>query len=511
MKVGVQILWNVIPICGTCKITCLMGRHLTRGDSENPSQKGLILTREYGKTTIERLKSKWNSVEFWSVAKRCREGHLVRRDSLQQERTRISWIFEKVQRVRGDSWRSWRKTQNPLTVTTRCGRTTCAHLLPTFHILRIFLEHATEIWSQTRRRHGRSRCKHIDIENIYDRHSSSRSSSWKRLCGKFTFHPKSAWANIETVKRIKKEIQGISVINWKRQTWHRTTFLLIRQFSYQMRKPTCSPTQYCVWEGSVEIPSKFGRRRSIGFRIHFKIESWIESMASRWSSSGKISQDYHIADHRRDSKHADWNKARIRAIPRTDRLRDTVQRHRMERTRKQRIVDCEFLQFNRICEKFRRTDIGRFSGHNYFRQSAQYLRSSSGHVWRASLGNLQMFERVQGETRSTERFGDHGNANRIVVHKSNLFDRWERTGRYCCTIMNENSKIFQFIFKWPNSAPMQVSRRLLKKDSISRHLMTLNLTDWKVHVESTHYFEVINHPKWKDGSVETQRSVQFCM
>ena len=66
--------------------------------------------------------------------------------------------------------------------------------------------------------------------------------------------------------------------------------------------------------------------------------------------------------------------------------------------------------------------------HNHFRQSAQYLRSSSGYVWRASLRNLQMF-RGYGETRSTERFGDHGNANRIVDNKWNPSDRWESTGR----------------------------------------------------------------------------------
>ena len=27
MKVGGQILWNVVPICKTFKISCLMGRH----------------------------------------------------------------------------------------------------------------------------------------------------------------------------------------------------------------------------------------------------------------------------------------------------------------------------------------------------------------------------------------------------------------------------------------------------------------------------------------------------
>ena len=79
-----------------------------------------------------------------------------------------------------------------------------------------------------------------------------------------------------------KEIQGIF---GKGQL-----FILTRQFSYQMQKPKYSPTQYCVWEGSLKIPSKHGKRRLIGFRINFKKDNWIESMWSRWSSSGQISQ-----------------------------------------------------------------------------------------------------------------------------------------------------------------------------------------------------------------------------
>ena len=42
---------------------------------------------------------------------------------------------------------------------------------------------------------------------------------------------------------------------------------------------------------------------------------------------------------------------------------------------------------------------------------------------KSQLGKSPNVQRVHGETRSTERFGDHGNANRIVVNKSNLFDR----------------------------------------------------------------------------------------
>ena len=38
MKNGGRIPWSVTALCGTYKISCLMGRHLTRGDSENHSK-----------------------------------------------------------------------------------------------------------------------------------------------------------------------------------------------------------------------------------------------------------------------------------------------------------------------------------------------------------------------------------------------------------------------------------------------------------------------------------------
>ena len=41
---------------------------------------------------------------------------------------------------------------------------------------------------------------------------------------------------------------------------------------------------------SVKIPSKLGRRRSIGFRIQFNVETWIESSESM-EFEWKISQD----------------------------------------------------------------------------------------------------------------------------------------------------------------------------------------------------------------------------
>ena len=118
-----------------------------------------------------------------------------------------------------------------------------------------------------------------------------------------------------------------------------------------MQKLTYSPTQYCVWEGSVKIPSKLGRRRSIDIRIHFNIENWIESMRSRWSSSGKFPRIHYIANLRQDSQHDDCTKMWVWAVPKTNHLHVHVQRHYTVRKRKQIIVHCEFPQCIKICKK----------------------------------------------------------------------------------------------------------------------------------------------------------------
>ena len=63
-----------------------------------------------------------------------------------------------------------------------------------------------------------------------------------------------------------------------------------------------------------------------------------------------------------------------------------------------------------------------------FLQSGQYLQSSSGHVWRISLGGIQKLKGY-GETRSARESGNHGNATRNVDNKSNFSDWPKSTGK----------------------------------------------------------------------------------
>ena len=191
--------------------------------------------------------------------------------------------MQKGTRVRG-------KTQNPSTVTTQC-----AAQLSHIYCLRSTpwesnLERATEIRSQTGRQSGRSRCKHVDMGNIYVRHSSSRSSSWKRLFGEFTLNRKSATKNSKTIVLCDKKVgqrSGRNSMNIHDQ--------LARKFfekddSVDWPDSSAFNSESLYFLRFIIVHGK-GRRKSIGLSIHPNVENWIELMRSRWSSSGQFFQD----------------------------------------------------------------------------------------------------------------------------------------------------------------------------------------------------------------------------
>ena len=81
----------------------------------------------------------------------------------------------------------------------------------------------------------------------------------------------------------------------------------------------------------------------------------------------------------------------------------------------------------------------------------------------------------------------------------------------CCVNTIRNSQNFLNKRNWPNSVPMLISRRTLRKDNSSLHLMMMHSTTWKDHVERKLCIEVRNPPTWEGGSVETRRSTQSWM
>ena len=80
--------------------------------------------------------------------------------------------------------------------------------------------------------------------------------------------------------------------------------------------------------------SKLGRTKLNGIWRIVIWKIWIASMESRWSSSGKYSQDHNVGHPRRDSNIYDRNTVWSGAVHRQDHLHVNVQRHCMERTKK---------------------------------------------------------------------------------------------------------------------------------------------------------------------------------
>ena len=132
------------------------------------------------------------------------------------------------------------------------------------------LESSTATQSQARRQNGRPRCEYADMENVCDCHSASRSSSWNRLFGEFTFNPKSATTNSETIVRCDKVGQGPerntrNISNRLARTfWKKTILLTDRAVRLSTAKAyVFSDSGLCMGR-ILKIPSKPGRRKSIG-------------------------------------------------------------------------------------------------------------------------------------------------------------------------------------------------------------------------------------------------------
>ena len=176
---------------------------------------------------------------------------------------------------------------------------------------------------------------------IYVCHTSSRSSSCTRLFGKPTIYQESTFEVCETI--ISEKLKGWSKIKWRSQVCpplNRTSqcgekhlYCVMELFISWNPKPTSLPTQCCVWEVSVLNQSKLGKTKVNGIWRHAISNIWIESMGSRWNSSGKFPRVHCIDNSRWDSEDDGGIEVWTRAISRKDHLHVNVQWHYLERTR----------------------------------------------------------------------------------------------------------------------------------------------------------------------------------
>ena len=256
------------------------------------------------------------------------------------------------------------------------------------------------------------------------------------------------------------------------------------------------------------------------------------------------------------------------AIPRTDHIHVNVQRHCMLRKRKRRLVHCECRRCKNIrartlvfswawirnemvrnshvqaewkmgsCRQGhdaqlqwsgrpvffgssalkprkrkivftflwcrRHSRIG--SSHNHFRQSAQHLRSSSGHVRRSGLQDLWLFRSFREIFVAQRPWWCQQNCRQ----RTKRLGPWQGARKLAARLRTPIRKIFQIIINCSNCAPMWVSRRPWRRDSISRPSTMQNRTNWWGLMSRVHFTSRQRsiQSKWM-GSVGIRRSVQL--
>ena len=104
----------------------------------------------------------------------------------------------------------------------------------------------------------------------------------------------------------------------------------------------------------------------------------------------------------------------------------------------------------------------RASSHNHFRQSVQYLWSSSGHVRRIGHENLWLFMKGQGNLlpRTIRR---PWWCQQNCRQRTKRLEPLRLCKETCRTITTENSEIFQIIFNWPNCTDVGVTKTAAKR------------------------------------------------
>ena len=256
-----------------------------------PSQEGFSLVPSAACTW--RLKSKWRSVKFPSVANRCTEERNC-------EETRCcghepgSEFSRKCKTT--CRWNVWTST----TRTTRSGRTISACLVLTYHILRMStrirddnsnasqkpkmedLNENTMIWG-TFMLVTQQAAVHLGIEYLENLHSTQNQSqrTVKQL--------------FDVTKKLvseQTEIHGISLIDWQEKSWKRTILFSDRAIQLSTAKVYVFSDSVLSMGTIPNTPVSAWKSKLIGLWMHPNVENWLgrfdgEPIEFEW----KISKD----------------------------------------------------------------------------------------------------------------------------------------------------------------------------------------------------------------------------
>ena len=202
-----------------------------------------------------RFKSDWRRVGFSSVAKRCKNERKCEETRCCRHEPGSEFTRKCKETCR---WKFRYQRRGRLEVTAQhpyisCQRSTLPESLLVF---------TTATQAQARRQNGGSRSEGVDMLNVHDCHPTSRSSSWKRLFGEFTFNQKIShdeqWNNCSmwqrSWSRIRKKSKNfrdrLATQILEKDSVDRPSSSIVNSESLCMY----SPIQYCAWEESDKVP-----------------------------------------------------------------------------------------------------------------------------------------------------------------------------------------------------------------------------------------------------------------
>ena len=157
---------------------------------------------------------------------------------------------------------------------------------------------------------------------------------------------------------------------------------------------------------------------------------------------------------------------------------------------------------------WRRQNRGNGSSHNHLRLSAQYQRSSSGHVRRADLQNLWLFKTYSGNLllrtvqKTTVIPTDLSTTNTSPRTDDNVQGHLLQNYEQKIAHLPDHLQLIKLCSNVGITKTVASGQYFTPRPSTMR-----NWTNWEDHVESILYFETAQHPKGKGGSVGTRRSV----
>ena len=177
------------------------------------------------------------------------------------------------------------------------------------HIISICLQQSYLIWIESVRSYERFM---VEVQRM-----TWMTSTWTPLYGVYswTSHLRQHFILVETMCRIydpprinsskacekvipsdgniedQREVNKLTTILTKSLRGDRRVYYVRKVLRLRMPQPTSSPTQCSVWGTWVINQSNLGRTKFNGIWNIAMSKIWIESMESRWSSSGQYSQD----------------------------------------------------------------------------------------------------------------------------------------------------------------------------------------------------------------------------